>query len=145
MDLARALSRYSASSAWRGVSVHVVNIGSAAGSNPYPGANVYGATKAFVHHFTLNLKADLLGTPVRVTSIEPGLVGGSEFSSVRFKGDDARAASVYTGTDPLLPEDVAEAVSWVAHLPPRVNVNVIEMMPRCQGWGPLLIHRRPAG
>lgn len=124
---------------------HVVNIGSAAGSNPYPGANVYGATKAFVHHFTLNLKADLLGTPVRVTSIEPGLVGGSEFSSVRFKGDDARAASVYTGTDPLLPEDVAEAVSWVAHLPPRVNVNVIEMMPRCQGWGPLLIHRRPAG
>jgi 3-hydroxy acid dehydrogenase/malonic semialdehyde reductase len=123
---------------------HVVNIGSTAGGTPYPGGNVYGATKAFVHQFTLNLKADLLGTPVRATVIEPGLVGGSEFSQVRFHGDAARAANVYAGTDPLLPEDIAEAVSWVLHLPPRVNVNVMQLMPACQAHGPLAIHRRAA-
>jgi NADP-dependent 3-hydroxy acid dehydrogenase YdfG len=121
---------------------HVINIGSVAGGTPYPGGNVYGATKAFVHQFTLNLKADLLGTPVRATAIEPGLVGGSEFSNVRFKGDDARAASIYAGTDPLTPEDIAEAVAWVAHLPPRVNINFMELMPACQAHGPLAIHRR---
>jgi 3-hydroxy acid dehydrogenase/malonic semialdehyde reductase len=121
---------------------HVINIGSVAGGTPYPGGNVYGATKAFVHQFTLNLKADLLGTPVRATSLEPGLVGGSEFSNVRFKGDDARAASVYAGAEALTPEDIAEAVAWVAHLPPRVNINFLEMMPACQAHGPLAIHRR---
>ncbi|WP_119354994.1 SDR family NAD(P)-dependent oxidoreductase [Azohydromonas sediminis] len=121
---------------------HVINIGSVAGGTPYPGGNVYGATKAFVHQFTRNLKADLLGTPVRATVIEPGLVGGSEFSNVRFKGDDARAASVYAGTEPLVPEDIAEAVAWVARLPPHVNINVIEMMPACQAHGPLAIHRK---
>lgn len=121
---------------------HVINIGSVAGGTPYPGGNVYGATKAFVHQFTLNLKADLLGTPVRATAIEPGLVGGSEFSNVRFKGDDARAASVYAGAEALTPEDIAEAVAWVAHLPPRVNINFLEMMPACQAHGPLAIHRR---
>lgn len=121
---------------------HVINIGSVAGGTPYPGGNVYGATKAFVHQFTRNLKADLLGTPVRATVIEPGLVGGSEFSNVRFKGDDARAASVYAGTEPLVPEDIAEAVAWVARLPPHVNINVIEMMPACQAHGPLAIHRQ---
>lgn len=121
---------------------HVINIGSVAGGTPYPGGNVYGATKAFVHQFTRNLKADLLGTPVRATVIEPGLVGGSEFSNVRFKGDDARAATVYAGTEPLTPEDIAEAVAWVAHLPARVNINVVEMMPACQANGPLAIHRK---
>jgi 3-hydroxy acid dehydrogenase / malonic semialdehyde reductase len=122
---------------------HIVNIGSVAGGTPYPGGNAYGATKAFVHQFTRNLKADLAGTPVRVTVIEPGLVGGSEFSNVRFKGDDARAASVYAGTDPLTPEDIAEAVAWVVQLPSRVNVNVVELMPACQAYGPLVIHRKP--
>ncbi len=112
-----------------------------AGRTPYPGGNVYGATKAFVHQFTRNLKADLLGTPVRVTAIEPGMVSGSEFSSVRFRGDDARAASVYAGADPLTPEDIAEAVAWVAQLPARVNVNFMELMPACQAHGPLAIHR----
>lgn len=122
---------------------HVVNIGSVAAGTPYPGGNAYGATKAFVHQLTRNLKADLVGTPVRVTVIEPGLVGGSEFSNVRFKGDDARAASVYAGTDPLTPEDIAEAVAWVAQLPSRINVNVMELMPACQAYGPMVIHRKP--
>ena len=120
---------------------HVVNIGSVAASYPYPGGHVYGATKAFVKQFTLNLKADLVGTGVRVTDIEPGLVGGSEFSLVRFGGDAERAAGFYRGTQPLTPEDVAEAVSWVVRLPAHVNVNRMEMMPTCQASSPLTIKR----
>src|SRR4029077_10781843 len=100
---------------------HVVNLGSTAASWPYPGANVYGATKAFVHQFSLNLRADLAGTRVRVTVVHPGMVGGTEFSSVRFHGDEARAAEVYRDADPLRPEDVAETVFWVASLPERFN------------------------
>lgn len=119
---------------------HVVNIGSAAGSNPYPGANVYGATKAFVHHFTLNLKADLLGTPVRVTDIEPGLAE-TEFSIVRFHGDEAAAKRVYEGTAPLTADDIAEAAWWAATRPAHVNVNRIELMPVCQAFAPLAVHR----
>ncbi len=111
---------------------HVINLGSVAGTYPYPGGNVYGATKAFVHQFTLNLKADLIGTGVRVTSIEPGLVGGSEFSLVRFGGDDARAEKPYQGVEPLMPEDIAETVAWVIGLPAHMNVNRIELMPTCQ-------------
>jgi 3-hydroxy acid dehydrogenase/malonic semialdehyde reductase len=123
---------------------HVVNIGSTAARYPYPGGNVYGATKAFVRQFSLNLRADLAGTRLRVTDVEPGLVGGSEFSTVRFGGDTERAAKVYEGADPLTPEDVAEAVHWVATLPPRVNINVLEMMPVSQSFAPLAISRRPA-
>ena len=121
---------------------HVITIGSTAGSYPYPGGNVYGATKAFVMQFALNLKADLVGTAVRVTNIEPGLVGGSEFSSVRFDGDDEKAQAIYRNADPLLPEDIAEAIAWVIGLPPRVNVNRIELMPTTQASGPLAIKRR---
>lgn len=120
---------------------HVVTMGSVAADWPYPGGNAYGATKAFVRQFALNLRADLLGTPVRVTDIEPGLVGGSEFSTVRFKGDAERAAAVYKGTDPLTPEDVAEAVFWVTKLPSHVNINLLQMMPVCQSFGPLAIKR----
>ncbi|MBV8659268.1 MAG: SDR family oxidoreductase [Burkholderiales bacterium] len=119
----------------------VINIGSIAGEYPYPGGNVYGATKAFVHQFTLNLKSDLLGTAIRVSCIEPGLSGGSEFSNVRFKGDDAKAATVYQGTQPLMPEDIAETVLWLASRPAHVNINVISMMPVCQAPGPLTIKR----
>jgi 3-hydroxy acid dehydrogenase/malonic semialdehyde reductase len=119
---------------------HVINIGSTAGEFPYPGGNVYGASKAFVRHFSLNLRADLWGTKVRVTDIEPGLVGGTEFSNIRF-GDDAKAAGVYAGADPLLPDDIAEAVHWVATLPPRVNINTLQMMPVGQAFGPLRIHK----
>ena len=120
---------------------HVVNIGSTAASYPYPGGNVYGATKAFVRQFSLNLRADLVGTRVRVTEIDPGLVGGTEFSNVRFRGDDARAAGVYDGADALTPDDVADTVFWAATRPPRVNINVIELMPVSQAFGPLVVHR----
>jgi 3-hydroxy acid dehydrogenase/malonic semialdehyde reductase len=122
---------------------HVVNIGSTAGEFPYPGGNVYGATKAFVRHFSLNLRADLHGTKVRVTDIEPGLVGGTEFSAVRFKGDATKAAAPYQNTEPLTPDDIADAVHWVTTRPPRVNVNVLQVMPVVQAFGPLLIHRAP--
>ena len=120
---------------------HVVNLGSVAGSYPYPGGHVYGGTKAFVKQFSLNLKADLVGSYVRVTDIEPGLCGGTEFSSVRFSGDDAKAAQVYHGTEPLTADDVAEAVAWVVSLPRHVNINRVEMMPTCQASGPLAVKR----
>jgi 3-hydroxy acid dehydrogenase/malonic semialdehyde reductase len=120
---------------------HVVNVGSTAAHWPYPGANVYGATKAFVHQFSLNLRSDLLGTKVRVTVIDPGMVGGTDFSSIRFHGDDRRAAKVYEGAEPLLPEDVAETVHWVATLPPRVNVNAVELMPVGQAFAGLSVSR----
>ena len=121
---------------------YVINLGSTAGSYPYPGGHVYGASKAFVTQFTLNLKADLVGTNVRVTSLEPGLVGGTEFSSVRFGGDAGRAASVYQGTVPLRPEDIANTVGWLVSLPEHMNVNRIELMPTCQAPGPLVIKRQ---
>jgi 3-hydroxy acid dehydrogenase/malonic semialdehyde reductase len=120
---------------------HVVNLSSTAAIYPYPGGHIYGASKAFVTQFSLNLKADLVGTNVRVTDVEPGLVGGTEFSTVRF-GDATRAASVYAGTTPLMPEDIAEAVAWVVALPAHVNINRLEMMPTCQASGPLVIKRK---
>jgi 3-hydroxy acid dehydrogenase/malonic semialdehyde reductase len=123
---------------------HVINIGSVAGSYPYPGGNVYGASKAFVHQFSLNLRSDLHGTGVRVTCVEPGLAGGTEFSTVRFDGDEERARAVYSGLEPLSAEDVAETVHWVASLPAHVNVNVIELMTVAQSFAPFQIHRRPA-
>ncbi|MDA0566738.1 SDR family NAD(P)-dependent oxidoreductase [Streptomonospora sp. S1-112] len=123
---------------------HVVNIGSVAGNYPYPGGNVYGATKAFVRQFSLNLRADLHGTGVRVTNVEPGLAGGTEFSQVRFHGDDERASAVYADTQPLTPEDVAEAVRWVVDQPAHVNVNTLELMPVAQSFSPLSVHREGA-
>ncbi len=121
---------------------HIINIGSTAGSWPYQGGNVYGATKAFVRQFSLNLRTDLHGTAVRVTNIEPGLVGGTEFSNVRFKGDDGKASSVYDGTQALTPEDVTEAVFWVSALPAHVNINTLEMMPVCQTYGGLKVAKQ---
>jgi 3-hydroxy acid dehydrogenase/malonic semialdehyde reductase len=120
----------------------IVNLGSIAGNTPYPGGNVYGATKAFVAQFTRNLRADLVGTGVRATNLAPGLCGGTEFSRVRLHGDEAAAARVYEGATPLTAEDIAEAAYWVATLPPHVNINHIEMMPTCQGYGSLAIKRR---
>ncbi|MGY6655088.1 SDR family oxidoreductase [Amycolatopsis sp. TRM77291] len=120
---------------------HVINIGSVAGSYPYPGGNAYGATKAFVHQFSLNLRADLQGTGVRVTNVEPGLVGGTEFSVVRFEGDRSKADNVYKGTTPLTAADVAESVFWAASQPEHVNINVIELMPVVQSFSALHIHR----
>ncbi|TCS38705.1 serine 3-dehydrogenase/3-hydroxy acid dehydrogenase/malonic semialdehyde reductase [Paucimonas lemoignei] len=123
----------------------IINIGSIAGTYPYPGGNVYGATKAFVDQFTRNLRGDLAGTGVRATNIAPGLAGGTEFSNVRFRGDDVAAAKVYEGTVPLTAEDVAEAAFWVATLPAHVNINHIEMMPTCQGFAPFAIKRNVPG
>ena len=120
---------------------HVVNVGSTAASWPYVGANVYGATKAFVHQFSLNLRSDLAGTRVRVTVVEPGMVSGTEFSNVRFHGDDARAAKVYEGADPLTPADIAGTVFWAATLPERVNINLIELMPVSQSFAGYSVSR----
>lgn len=120
---------------------YVINIGSVAGEYPYPGGNVYGATKAFVRQFSLNLKADLLGTAVRVTDIEPGLASESEFSLTRFKGDQTRAAAVYEGTEPLTAEDIADTVDWLVSRPAHVNVNTLSIMPACQAPAALNIHR----
>ena len=115
---------------------HVVNLGSIAGRWPYPGGHVYGGTKAFVQQFTRNLRADLLGTRVRVTSLDPGLCE-TEFSIVRFRGDQEKADSLYRGKDPIVPEDIAECVWWVTSLPPHMNINAMEIMPVTQAWGAL--------
>jgi 3-hydroxy acid dehydrogenase / malonic semialdehyde reductase len=122
---------------------HIVNIGSVAAMYPYPGGNVYGATKAFVHQFSLNLRADVHGTPIRVTDVQPGMCGGTEFSAVRFRGDNARAAKVYEGVGaPLSADDIAEAVAWVATRPAHVNVNSIEIMPVAQAFNAFKIDRK---
>jgi len=120
---------------------HVVNLGSIAGTYPYPGGNVYGATKAFVHQFSLNLRSDLHGTGVRVTCVEPGMCGGTEFSEVRFSGDKDKAAAVYKGVQPLTAEDIAGTIDWATSLPAHVNINTIEMMPVAQSFAPFQIHR----
>ncbi|MBS1037599.1 MULTISPECIES: SDR family NAD(P)-dependent oxidoreductase [Gluconobacter] len=119
---------------------YVIMLGSTAGLYPYTGGNVYGATKAFVRQFSQNLRTDLLGQRIRVTDIEPGLCGGSEFSSVRLKDDD-KAAAVYKDTTPLTPQDIAETVSWLVGLPWHVNVNTMEIMPVCQASGGLAVNR----
>lgn len=110
---------------------HIVNMGSIAAYVAYAGANVYGATKAFVGQFSRNLRSDLHGTGVRVSNIEPGLLE-SEFSSVRFKGDEARAQSVYEGSKPLTPEDLADIIHYVVSAPPHVNIGRLQVMPVCQ-------------
>ncbi len=120
---------------------HIVNIGSIAGSYAYPAGNVYGATKAFTEHFSRGLKADLVGTAVRVTNIEPGLVGGAEFSLVRFKGDQERAAKSYAGCEPLNPESIADCIYWAISRPEFVNITRIEVMPVCQAPAGLTISR----
>ncbi len=119
---------------------HIINIGSTAGNYPYPGGHVYCATKAFVKQFSLGLRADFADRGVRVTNIEPGMVE-TQFSLVRFKGDADKAKAVYANTNPLKPEDVAEAVIWAASLPEHVNINRIEMMPTTQSPGALQVER----
>ncbi|QHI95002.1 SDR family NAD(P)-dependent oxidoreductase [Aristophania vespae] len=120
---------------------YIMSIGSTAGTYPYKGGNVYGATKAFVSQFMQNLRTDLLGTKIRVTNIEPGLCGGSEFSQVRLK-DNEKANAVYQGTQPLTPNDIAETIAWLLKLPAHMNVNRMELMPVCQASGGLAVHRK---
>ena len=120
---------------------HIINLGSIAGAYPYPGGNVYGATKAFVAQFSLNLRADLSGTGVRVTNIEPGLCSGTEFSLVRFQGDQEKVKTLYDRVQAITPEDISETVSWIIAQPEHFNVNSIEIMPTCQSFSPLSITR----
>lgn len=120
---------------------HIVNIGSVAGNWPYAGGNVYGATKAFVGQFSMNLRADLHGTNVRVTNIEPGLAE-TNFSVARYKGDVEKAAAIYKGTTPLTGDDIAETVIWAATMPGHVNINSIEIMPTCQSFAGFQIDRK---
>jgi NADP-dependent 3-hydroxy acid dehydrogenase YdfG len=119
---------------------HIVNISSVAGAWPYPGGNVYGGTKAFVTQFSRNLRCDLQGTRVRVTCIQPGMAE-TEFSKVRFKGDQSKADTVYEGTEPLTAQDIAETVAWAVSRPAHVNINTLELMSIDQTWGPFAIHR----
>ena len=117
---------------------HIINIGSVAGSYPYPGGNVYGGTKAFVSQFSLNLRADLVSKGINVTSIEPGLAE-TEFSLVRFKGDNEKASKVYENTNFIKPEDIGETIYWVATRPKNINVNRIEIMAGLQAFNPFNI------
>lgn len=121
---------------------HIINIGSIAGSYPYPGGNVYGASKAFVKQFSLNLRADLFDKGIRISNVEPGLCGGSEFSLVRFKGDENKANAVYENTEPLMPKDIAEIVFWIAQQPKHININRIEIMPTIQAPSALSVAKK---
>ncbi len=123
-----------------GAGASIINIGSVAGSWPYPGGHVYGATKAFVEQFGYNLRCDLKGTGVRVTDIAPGMAE-TEFTLVRTKGDQAASDALYRGTTPLQAEDVAEQIFHVATLPDHININRLEIMPTRQTWSPFTIER----
>ncbi len=123
---------------------HIINIGSTAGSWPYAGGNVYGATKAFVRQFSLNLRTDLHGTAVRVMPIHRAgsEVGGTEFLTSALRAMTLKPKKLYENTQALTPEDVTEAVWWVATLPKHVNINTLEMMPVSQSLAGLSVHRR---
>ncbi|MGH8126153.1 MAG: SDR family NAD(P)-dependent oxidoreductase [Rhodanobacteraceae bacterium] len=120
----------------------VVNISSISGTFPYTGGNVYGATKAFVTQFSLELRTDLHGTGVRVTNVEPGMAE-TEFTLVRTGGNQAASDKMYTGAHPITAGDIAETVWWVANLPPHLNVNRIEVMPVSQSVAGLQVARDP--
>lgn len=122
----------------------IVNISSVAGVYPYPGGNTYGGTKAFVSQFSLGLRSDLHGTGVRVTSIEPGMAE-TEFTVVRTHGDQAASDKLYAGAHPMTAEDIAEAIFWVASLPPHLNVNRLELMPTSQSFAGFQVHREAQG
>lgn len=117
----------------------IVNIGSTAGNHAYFGANIYGASKAFVKQFSNNLRADLVGTRVRVSNVEPGLCGGTEFSQVRFKGDNDKAVKIYEQVEYLTAKDIANTVIWIVNQPWHVNINSIELMPTAQTYAGLTV------
>ncbi|HET7299801.1 MAG TPA: SDR family NAD(P)-dependent oxidoreductase [Oleiagrimonas sp.] len=118
----------------------IVNISSISGTYPYKGGNVYGATKAFVTQFSLNLRTDLHGSGVRVTNVEPGMAE-TEFTLIRTGGDQAASDTLYTGAHPITAQDIADTVWWIANLPPHLNVNRIEVMPVSQSAAGLQVHR----
>lgn len=119
----------------------VINLASVAAHYPYPGSHVYGASKAFVAQFSKNLRCDLSKHGVRVTSLEPGLAE-SEFSLVRFKGDQSTANTIYEDTTPLQPKDLADIMYWIATQPAHININSLEVMPLVQTWNPLHVEKQ---
>ena len=121
---------------------YIINVGSIAGSWPYFGGNVYGATKAFVKQFRLNLRADLVGTQIRVTNLEPGNVAGTEFSNVRYHGDGDKAAKVYDGFKTMTGEDIGDILLWLIESPANINVNRLEVMPVAQTFNGLTIAKK---
>ena len=123
----------------------IINLGSTAGRYAYAGANVYGASKAFISQFSDNLRTDLAGKNIRVTTLAPGLCSGTEFSNIRFKGDNERAKAVYDDVDAITPQDIANTISWLIHLPQHVNVNYLEVMPTCQNSAGLSVTKKHIG
>jgi serine 3-dehydrogenase (NADP+) len=118
----------------------IINLSSIAGTYPYKGGAVYGGTKAFVHQFSLDLRCDLAGTGVRVTSIEPGMAE-TEFTLVRTGGDQQASDQLYSNMNPMTAKDHANLFWWLANLPPHLNINVVELMPVNQTWAGFAIHR----
>jgi serine 3-dehydrogenase (NADP+) len=118
----------------------IINLSSVAATYPYKGGAVYAGTKAFVRQFSLDLRCDLAGTGVRVTSIEPGMAE-TEFTVVRTGGDKEASDKLYAGMDPMTSEDLADLFWWLANLPPRLNINTIELMPVSQSWAGFSIER----
>lgn len=122
---------------------YIINISSTAGNYPYYGSNVYGPTKAFVTSFSQNLRADLIGKNIRVTNVEPGLCSETEFSNVRFKGDDDKAASVYDHVEAVTGKEIADILYWLTTQPKHLNVNRIEIMPTMQTFAGLTVYKEP--
>ena len=118
----------------------IINLSSVAATYPYKGGAVYAGTKAFVRQFSLDLRCDLAGSGVRVTSIEPGMAE-TEFTIVRTGGDKDASDRLYAGINPMTSEDLADLFWWVANLPPHLNINTIELMPVTQSWGGFSLHR----
>jgi serine 3-dehydrogenase len=122
----------------------IVNLSSVAGTYPYRGGAVYGGSKAFVRQFSLDLRCDLHGTGVRVTSIEPGMAE-TEFTVVRTGGDQAASDRLYANMDPMTADDIAETIHWVATLPPHLNINTLELMPVSQSFAGFAVARSGTG
>jgi len=118
----------------------IINLSSVAATYPYKGGAVYAGTKAFVRQFSLDLRCDLAGTGVRVTSVEPGMAE-TEFTIVRTGGDKEASDKLYTGMDPMTSDDLADLFWWLATLPPHLNINTVELMPVTQSWGGFSVHR----
>jgi len=118
----------------------IINLSSVAATYPYKGGAVYAGTKAFVRQFSLDLRCDLAGTGVRVTSVEPGMAE-TEFTIVRTGGDKEASDKLYAGMNPMTSEDLADLFWWLANLPPHLNINAIELMPVTQSWAGFTIER----
>src|SRR6476646_9284666 len=118
----------------------IINLSSVAATYPYKGGAVYPGTKAFVRQFSLDLRCDLAGTGVRVTSIEPGMAE-TEFTIVRTGGDKAASDALYSGVNPMTADDLADLFWWLANLPPHLNINIVELMPVNQSWAGFSVHR----